>query len=51
MRGFHGSHVGDYMAATAPTFAVGEFWDSLSYSNGLPDYNQVSACAMRKCGL
>ena len=26
VRGFHGSHVRDYMLATSPTFAVGEFW-------------------------
>ena len=41
VRGFHGSHVNHYMLATAPSFAVGEYWDSLSYSNGLPDFNQV----------
>ena len=43
MRGFHGSHVRDYMTATSPAFAVGEYWDSLAYSNGIPDHNQVAA--------
>lgn len=28
MRGFHGSHVRDYMLASSPTFVVGEFWVS-----------------------
>lgn len=41
MRGFHGSHVRDYVRATEPTFVVGEFWDSLAYNGGLPDHNQV----------
>ena len=43
MRGFHGSHVRDYMVATSPAFAVGEYWDSLAYSNGIPNHNQVAA--------
>ena len=43
VRGFHGSHVRDYVRATKPSFVVGEFWDSLSYNGGLPDHNQVSA--------
>ena len=41
VRGFHGSHVRDYVRATQPSFVVGEFWDSLAYSGGLPDHNQV----------
>ena len=41
MRGFHGSHVRDYVRATEPSFVVGEFWDSLAYNGGLPDHNQV----------
>lgn len=43
MRGFHGSHVRDYVRATEPSFVVGEYWDSLSYSGSLPDHNQVLA--------
>lgn len=41
VRGFHGSHVRDYVRATEPSFVVGEYWDSLSYNGGLPDHNQV----------
>lgn len=26
VRGFHGSHVRDYMLSSSPTFVVGEFW-------------------------
>ena len=43
VRGFHGSHVRDYVRATEPSFVVGEFWDSLTYSGSLPDHNQVLA--------
>ena len=41
VRGFHGSHVRDYVRAAEPSFVVGEYWDSLSYDSGLPDHNQV----------
>ncbi|EIE21645.1 glycoside hydrolase [Coccomyxa subellipsoidea C-169] len=40
VRGFHGSHVRDYMLASSPTFVVGEFWDSLAYNGGIPEHNQ-----------
>ncbi|VAH62518.1 unnamed protein product [Triticum turgidum subsp. durum] len=39
-RGFWGGYVKDYMEATEPYFAVGEYWDSLSYTYGEMDYNQ-----------
>jgi hypothetical protein len=26
VRGFHGSHVKDYMEASTPQFSVGEYW-------------------------
>ena len=45
VRGYHGSHVRDYVRATEPSFVVGEYWDSLSYNGGLPDHNQVLAPA------
>ena len=50
MRGFHGSHVRDYVRATEPSFVVGEFWDSLAYNGGLPDHNQVlrDACMQNR---
>lgn len=28
------------MLATNPSFAVGEYWDSLCYNGGVPDHNQ-----------
>ncbi|XP_054824755.1 alpha-amylase 3, chloroplastic-like [Prosopis cineraria] len=39
-RGFWGGYVKDYMEASEPCFAVGEYWDSLSYSYGEMDHNQ-----------
>ncbi|KAK4263408.1 hypothetical protein QN277_028819 [Acacia crassicarpa] len=39
-RGFWGGYVKDYMEASEPYFAVGEYWDSLSYSYGVMDHNQ-----------
>ena len=41
VKGYGGEHVGDYMEATDPVFAVGEFWDSLAYSGSVPLYDQV----------
>ncbi|GAA0161991.1 amylase [Lithospermum erythrorhizon] len=40
VRGFWGGYVKDYLDATEPYFAVGEYWDSLSYTYGEMDYNQ-----------
>jgi len=40
VRGFWGGHVKDYMEATKPGFAVGEFWDALDYKYDAPEYNQ-----------
>ena len=41
VKGFHGSHVKDYMEASQPTFAVGEFWDTMNYEwDGSPCHNQ-----------
>ena len=40
VRGFWGGHVKDYMEATNPQFAVGEYWDALAYNMDAPDYNQ-----------
>ncbi|KAK9811614.1 hypothetical protein WJX72_006987 [[Myrmecia] bisecta] len=40
VKGFHGSHVKDYVEATQPLFTVGEFWDSLEYSGGISNHNQ-----------
>lgn len=40
VRGFWGGYVKDYISATEPSFAVGEYWDSLSYTYGEMDHNQ-----------
>ncbi|PRW59861.1 alpha amylase domain [Chlorella sorokiniana] len=41
VKGFHGSHVKDYMEASSPQFAVGEYWDTLAYEwDGTPTHNQ-----------
>ncbi|GBG73693.1 hypothetical protein CBR_g17035 [Chara braunii] len=40
VRGFWGGHVKEYIEGSNPWFAVGEYWDSLSYTYGEMDYNQ-----------
>lgn len=41
VKGFHGAHVKDYMEAAQPLFAVGEYWDGLSYDwSGTPAHDQ-----------
>ncbi|PSC70086.1 alpha amylase domain [Micractinium conductrix] len=41
VKGFHGSHVKDYLEASCPEFVVGEYWDSLAYGfDGTPAHNQ-----------
>lgn len=40
VRGFWGGYVKDYLEASEPYFAVGEYWDSLSYKYGEMEYNQ-----------
>lgn len=41
VKGFHGSHVKDYMEASKPNFVVGEYWDSLAYEwDGTPCHDQ-----------
>ncbi|XP_021722967.1 alpha-amylase 3, chloroplastic-like [Chenopodium quinoa] len=40
VRGFWGGYVKDYIDSSEPYFAVGEYWDSLSYTYGEMDYDQ-----------
>lgn len=40
VRGFWGGYVKDYLQGSEPYFAVGEYWDSLSYTYGQMDHNQ-----------
>ena len=41
VRGFTGEAVREYLEAASSQFTVGEYWDSLNYNGGVPDYNQV----------
>ncbi|GLU01825.1 hypothetical protein SLE2022_191080 [Rubroshorea leprosula] len=40
VRGFSGTYVKEYIEASNPAFAIGEYWDSLAYENGNLCYNQ-----------
>lgn len=40
VKGYSPSITKLYMDQTKPDFAVGELWDSITYLNGAPDYNQ-----------
>ncbi|KAL1809635.1 uncharacterized protein LOC108196268 [Daucus carota subsp. sativus] len=40
VRGFSGSYVKEYIEASNPSFAIGEYWDSLAYEGGNLCYNQ-----------
>ncbi|CAN6470238.1 unnamed protein product [Victoria cruziana] len=40
VRGFSGHYVKEYIEASNPAFAIGEYWDSLSYEGGNLCYNQ-----------
>lgn len=40
VRGFSGTYVKEYIEASNPAFAIGEYWDSLAYEQGSLCYNQ-----------
>uniref|UniRef100_A0A7N0SYL4 alpha-amylase n=1 Tax=Kalanchoe fedtschenkoi TaxID=63787 RepID=A0A7N0SYL4_KALFE len=40
VRGFSGAYVKEYIEASNPVFAIGEYWDSLAYEGGNLCYNQ-----------
>ncbi|XP_002988323.2 uncharacterized protein LOC9662716 [Selaginella moellendorffii] len=40
VRGFWGGYVKEYIEASEPAFAIGEYWDSLLYEGGNVAYNQ-----------
>ncbi|GAB4839955.1 Alpha-amylase A type-3 [Ancistrocladus abbreviatus] len=40
VRGFWGGYVKDYLESSEPYFAVGEYWDSLSYTYSEMNYDQ-----------
>ena len=39
-KGYAGKFVGEYVEASGPTFSVGEYWDTMSYSGSGLDGNQ-----------
>ncbi|XP_022741223.1 uncharacterized protein LOC111292875 isoform X2 [Durio zibethinus] len=40
VRGFSGTYAKEYIEASNPAFAIGEYWDSLAYEHGNLCYNQ-----------
>ena len=40
VKGYDGRYIGDYIDATVPEMAFGEFWDSCGYTDGVLNYNQ-----------
>ena len=40
VKGYDGKWVGEYVNATVPELAFGEYWDTCSYSDGVLSYNQ-----------
>lgn len=45
-RGFSGTYVKEYIEASNPAFAIGEYWDSLAYEHGDLCYNQGNHLAV-----
>eukprot|EP00899_Mesostigma_viride_P025601 jgi/Mesvir1/6225/Mv00904-RA.2 len=40
VRGFWGGHVKTYIESSSPVFAIGEYWDAMSYMQAQMEYNQ-----------
>ena len=40
-QGYAGDFVREYVDATVPALAVGEYWDTCGYTDGVLDYNQA----------
>lgn len=40
LQGYEGKFVGEYVNATVPEMAFGEYWDTCSYADGVLSYNQ-----------
>jgi len=40
VKGYAGSYAREYIDATVPALAFGEFWDTCGYTDGVLDYNQ-----------
>ena len=41
VKGYPGRHVMEYIEASGPLTAVGEFWDDCAYTDSKLEYNQV----------
>ena len=42
VKGYNGVYSGEYVEATRPFLAFGEFWDTCSYTDGILEYDQRS---------
>lgn len=40
VRGYSGTYAKQYIDATVPEMAFGEYWDACDYSDGVLNYNQ-----------
>ena len=41
VKGYGGQHVREYIEATSPSLAVGEFWDDCAYTESKIEFDQV----------
>lgn len=41
VKGYGGQHVREYIEATSPSLAVGEFWDDCAYTDSKIHFDQV----------
>lgn len=44
VKGYGGQHVREYIEATSPSLAVGEFWDDCAYTDSKIEFDQVPPC-------
>lgn len=40
VKGYPGEFLKEYVDATVPQMAIGEYWDTCEYTNGVLNYNQ-----------
>ena len=41
VKGYPGSYLKQYIDASVPELAIGEFWDTCEYTDSVLNYNQV----------
>lgn len=51
VKGYPGRHVMEYIEASGPMTAVGEFWDDCAYTDSKLEYNQVHQGAIVACKM